>query len=124
MADPTGPNFSVDQGFTKEWELTPDTVPPMEATAVLRLGRRELVEIQRSYSMDDTVQAPGNFTYKTVLQDDCEIDAGAILVSLDTSILPGIEYLWQVDLLDEGGVLLQRWRGLLVVTAALGPIST
>lgn len=99
----TGPDFTVEQGAVKDWDLTVSPAQPTANTAVLRVGRR----------------ASNRSEYATAVTQDCEIDGNTVDVSLDTAELSGLEYLWQVDLLDANGHLLQRWRGLLLVIGSL-----
>lgn len=118
----TGPNFEIESGMVKEWELTADTTPEAESTAVLRLGRRVLNGASLSLAADGAPDA-GAYTYTTVYQDDeLEIVGDVIEVSLPTADLPGIEYLWQLDLLGPDSAVVQRWRGVLVITAGLSSL--
>lgn len=119
----TGPNFEIESGSVKSWELVPSETPEDGATAVLRLGRRLLPSFQPSFIYDDTQTTPN--TYTTVYQDDTlDVEDGTVDVVLDTSGLAGVEYLWQVDLIDAEGRLTQRWRGLILITESLAALGT
>lgn len=115
---PSGPNLAVEEGATASWTLTADEEPAETDAAVLRLAQRDLTE---PYLAPNLAVPPSAVRYVTAWTDDCEISAGDIQVVLDTQAagLNGIEYLWQVDLIDESGGVKQRWRGTVLVMGSL-----